>query len=116
MIGPGLLQTERPDAGSPTLQGRPIRRAEKNLKRCFTLREARVIMQAMAPILDDIRAAIKASGKTRYAIAKDVGISQSQLCQLMAGTKGLSVEAVERLAEYLGLEIEIRPKRRRKGR
>ncbi len=69
----------------------------------------------MAPILDDIRKAIEASGKSRYRISKDTGISEGQLCELMAGTKGLSIEALERLADYLGLEVVARPKRK-KGR
>lgn len=73
-------------------------------------------MLSMAPILDDIRKAIKASGKSRYRMSKDLGISEGQLSELMAGTKGLSVEAVERLVEYLGLEVVIRPKQQRKGR
>ena len=69
----------------------------------------------MAPILDDIRQAIQVSGKTRYRISKDLGISQGQLSELMAGTKGLSIETLERLADYLELEIVAKPKRR-KGR
>jgi transcriptional regulator with XRE-family HTH domain len=73
-------------------------------------------MPVMAPILDDIRNAIKASGKSRYRISQDLGISEGQLSELMAGTKGLSVEAIERLVEYLGLEVVIRPKRQQKGR
>ena len=73
-------------------------------------------MLPMAPILDDIRKAIRASGKSRYRMSKDLGISEGQLSELMAGTKGLSVEAVERLVEYLGLEVVIRPKQQRKGR
>jgi plasmid maintenance system antidote protein VapI len=73
-------------------------------------------MLSMAPILDDIRNAIKTSGKSRYRMSKDLGISEGQLSELMAGTKGLSVEAVERLVEYLGLEVVIRPKQQRKGR
>ena len=72
-------------------------------------------MLAMAPIFDDIRNAIKASGTSRYRISQDLGISEGQLSELMAGTKGLSVEALERLVEYLGLEVVIRPKRQ-KGR
>ena len=68
----------------------------------------------MAPILDDIRKAIEASGKTRYRISKDAEISEGQLSELMGGTKGLSIEALERLADYLGLEVVARPKR--KGR
>ena len=66
----------------------------------------------MARILDAICEAIKASGKTRYRIAKDTGISQTQLSRLMTGERGLSIESAERLADYLGLEVIIRPKRR----
>ena len=69
----------------------------------------------MVPVLEAIREAIEASGKTRYAIWRETGISQSQLSLLMDGKRGLSIEALERLAECLGLEIVIRPKSRRKG-
>lgn len=68
----------------------------------------------MGHVLDKIRAAIKASGATRYRIAKDLDISQAQLSRLMSGERGLSIEALERLAEYLGLEIILRPKRRKR--
>lgn len=72
----------------------------------------------MAELLEVIRTAIRTSGQTRYRIAKATGVAQSQLSRLMSGEAGLSVQNVERLAEYLGLEIVIRPKRGRtpKGR
>ena len=71
----------------------------------------------MATLTDAIRRAIKSSGQTRYRIAKEAGVAQSQLSRLMSGKAGLSIETLERLADYLGLEIIIRPKRRRtKGR
>ena len=70
----------------------------------------------MTRILDAICEAIEASDKTRYRIAKDTGISQAHLSRLMSGERGLSIDTLERLADYLGLEIVIRPKRRRKGR
>lgn len=70
----------------------------------------------MEMLLEAIRKAIKTGKVTRYRIAKDTGISQPQLSRLMGGKGGLSIEALERLADYLGLEIIIRPKRRRKGR
>jgi len=70
----------------------------------------------MAPIYDDIRKAIKASDKSRYAIWKETGISQGHLSEFLSGTKGLSVEALEKLARSLGLQITIRPVRRKKGR
>ena len=72
-------------------------------------------MLVMAPILDDIRKAIKASGKSRYCISKDTGISEGQLSELMAGTKGLSIDALELLADYLGLEVVAR-KKQQKGK
>ena len=70
----------------------------------------------MSQILDAIREAIETGDKTRYRIWKDTGISESHLSKLMRGERGLSIEALERLAEYLNLEITICPKRRKKGR
>ena len=67
----------------------------------------------VARLLDEIKRAIDASGKTRYRIAQEADIAQSQLSRLMRGDAGLSVDSVERLADYLGLEITIRPKRGR---
>ena len=64
-------------------------------------------------LLDSIRAAIKASGKTRYRIAKDLDMSEGQLSELMAGKKGMGVANLERLADYVGLELVARPKRRK---
>jgi hypothetical protein len=70
----------------------------------------------MSPILNDIRQAIETCGKSRYRISKDTGILQSQLSQLMDGTKGLSIETLELLADYLGFEVVTRPKRHKKGK
>ncbi len=70
----------------------------------------------MPPIYDDIREAIEASELTRYRIAKETGIGESQLSLFMAGKKGLSVEALETLADCLGLEITTRRKRKKSSR
>ena len=70
----------------------------------------------MSPILDDIRKAINSSGKSRYRISHDTGISEAQLSGLMSGTKGLSIEAAERLAAYLEIEFVARPKKSQKDR
>ena len=81
------------------------------------LRSSAAYDHAMARILDAICEAIEASDKTRYRIAKDTEISQAQLSRLMSGERGLSIATLEQLAEYLDLEIVIRPKRRsKKGR
>jgi len=68
----------------------------------------------MAKIPDTIRKAIVNSKTTRYAISKKTGVSESQLSQFMKGTKGLSYDALERVADCLGLEITIKPKRKKK--
>jgi len=67
---------------------------------------------SMSRILTAIRKAIDESGQTRYQISQRTGIAQSQLSRLMSGERGLSVEGIETLADYLGLEIVIRPRRR----
>ena len=72
-------------------------------------------MQVMERVLEQIRRAIRKSGQSRYAISKKSGVEQSALSRLMSGERGLSLEAVEKLADALDVEIIIRPKRR-KGR
>ena len=69
----------------------------------------------MSKLLDDIRQAILESDKTRYRIALDNDIDQAHLTRLMHGQRGLSIETLEKLLDYLGLEIIIRPKHKKKG-
>lgn len=70
----------------------------------------------MSELLNAIRAAIEDSGVTRYRISKDTGIAESQLSRLMNDDGGLSIESFELLADYLELEVIVRPKRKRKGK
>jgi transcriptional regulator with XRE-family HTH domain len=65
----------------------------------------------MGQLLDAIREAIKASGKTRYRIAQESGVAESVLSRLMSGERGLSADALERLADNLGLDL-VRPRRK----
>jgi len=70
----------------------------------------------MQTIHDQLRKAIRSSEKTRYKLWQETDIDQGQLARFMAGTAGLSVANIERLAEALGLEIIVRPKgRQQKG-
>lgn len=64
----------------------------------------------MGKVLDEIRKGIRKSEHSRYAIAKATGIDQGHLSKLMAGHAGLSIDRLELLADFLGLEIIIRPK------
>jgi transcriptional regulator with XRE-family HTH domain len=65
-------------------------------------------------LLNQIRLAIQGSNKTQYRIAQETGISRSQLSRLMHGERGLSIEALEKLAESLNLEILVQSKNRKK--
>ncbi len=64
----------------------------------------------MARLVDAIRLAVEASSKTRYRIAKESGVSAGQLSRLVNGERGMTVDTIERLADYLGLQITIEPK------
>ena len=63
-------------------------------------------------ILDDIREAIETSGESRYAIAKATGLSQTTLSRFVNGERGLSVDALETLADHLGLEVVLKKRRK----
>jgi transcriptional regulator with XRE-family HTH domain len=44
-------------------------------------------------------------------------VARSQLSRLLSGERGIRVDTLERLADYLGLRITIEPKgKTRKGR
>jgi hypothetical protein len=51
----------------------------------------------------------------RYAISKATGIAESTLSRFMAGKRGLPMKTLDRLADYLDLDIVARKRRRRKG-
>lgn len=58
-----------------------------------------------AKLSGQVRAAIDASGLTRYRICQLTGIDQSTLSKFMAGKAGLSTPALDALAEVLALRI-----------
>lgn len=74
------------------------------------------ILSIMSAIYDAIRKAIVKSGKTRYRLWQETGISQAQLCEFVHGRRGMSIQNLDALAEALGLEIIVRPANRKKGR
>lgn len=70
----------------------------------------------MGELLKSITKAIEASGKTRYRIAKDAGVAQSQLSRLVHGKLGVSLETLEKLAKSLGYEVKLIQSGKRKDR
>lgn len=68
-------------------------------------------------LTDQLRRAIDDSGITRYRIVKDAGINESALAQFYNGHRGLSMNALNALGEYLKLKIVLgRKAPKRKGR
>jgi transcriptional regulator with XRE-family HTH domain len=72
-----------------------------------------IVMAKNVPITDQLRQAIAESGVSRYRIAKDTGVSQSTLAQFVNGKRGLSMEALDAIGQYLGLTLVSVPKPRK---
>jgi transcriptional regulator with XRE-family HTH domain len=68
------------------------------------------------PLTDQVRRAIKDSGVSRYRIAQESGVSQSTLAQFCNGNRGLSMEALNALGQFLQLEITMNREPDTKGK
>jgi hypothetical protein len=66
----------------------------------------------MENFTDSLRRAITDSGMTRYRISQESGIAESILSRFVRGERGLNSDSIDRLMACL--ELEIRPKRRKK--
>jgi transcriptional regulator with XRE-family HTH domain len=63
-------------------------------------------------ITDQLRAAILAAPLTRYRIAQETGVSEAALSRFVNRTRGLDGSSIDILADYLGLELAPRAKRK----
>lgn len=61
----------------------------------------------MSELLEQIRQAVARETVPRAHICRETGISESSMSQFMAGTKGLRLEAAERLARHLGYQVKL---------
>jgi hypothetical protein len=87
--------------------------AKKCYKYYLTLRQAKSYDATMGePFSESLRRAIRECGMTRYAISVRTGIDQATLSRFMKGERGLSLSAIDKLVEALGLEIRTRRKRK----
>lgn len=64
-------------------------------------------------VSDQLRDIIRDCEHSRYEISKQTGIDQSALTRFMSGERGLSMTALDTLAEFL--ELDIAQRRRTKG-
>jgi transcriptional regulator with XRE-family HTH domain len=58
-------------------------------------------------LTDQLRQALDDCGLTRYQIAKATGIDESALAKFYNGHRGLSMEALNALGEFLQLTITL---------
>lgn len=65
---------------------------------------------------DQIRAAVENCGVSRYQIWQETGIDAGALCHFVAGRRGLSMDSLDKLADYIGLRVETVDRPRKKGR
>jgi len=57
------------------------------------------------PLSDQLRAAVKHSTLSRYAICKAIALDQSAMSRFMRGERGLSLEVIDKLGLLLGLRL-----------
>tara|TARA_R100001594_G_scaffold125673_1_gene162752 strand:+ start:357 stop:581 length:225 start_codon:yes stop_codon:yes gene_type:complete len=59
-------------------------------------------------ISEQLRAAISGADVSRYRMSKDLDISQAALSRFVNGAMGLSLSTVDKITEYLELEVTVR--------
>jgi transcriptional regulator with XRE-family HTH domain len=67
-------------------------------------------------LADQLRQAIDDCGLTRYQIAKETGIDESALAKFYNGRRGLSMDALNALGDFLKLTITLGRKPSKKGK
>jgi DNA-binding Xre family transcriptional regulator len=54
---------------------------------------------------ESLREAVRTAPVTRYKISQATGISQANLSRFVHGTRGLSMESLDALCDFLGLSL-----------
>lgn len=65
----------------------------------------------MAMISEQLKQAIKDSGQSHNAIAKESGVARRLIDRFMKGEIRIRIDTADHLAEYLGFELSKRPAR-----
>jgi transcriptional regulator with XRE-family HTH domain len=61
--------------------------------------------KAQQKFTDQLRQAVAESGKTLGEFARNTGIDKSALSRFVNGERGLSMESLDAIGEFLGLRI-----------
>jgi transcriptional regulator with XRE-family HTH domain len=60
---------------------------------------------------DQVRELVMNSGLSRYAICKATGLDNGAMSNFLAGRRGLSLDSLDALAEFLDWELKPRKNR-----
>lgn len=71
---------------------------------------------SMATVTATLRAALEHCGQSRYAVSKATGIPESTLSRFVAGKKPLRGENIDKLSDFLGLELKAKTGKARKDK
>jgi transcriptional regulator with XRE-family HTH domain len=63
-------------------------------------------------IIQTILDTIRARGLSGYRVSKETGISQGGISRFLRGERMLSAEGINKVCEYLGLELVERKKKK----
>jgi hypothetical protein len=64
---------------------------------------------------DQIRDAVRGSKLGHNRMCREASIDKGAMSNFLAGRRGMSLAALDRLAEVLGMQIMVKPKREQKG-
>jgi ribosome-binding protein aMBF1 (putative translation factor) len=95
--------TERGDTGTPRKKKRGWDKWP--LDRYVDTGNNDAMSKGILTITDVLRAAIERSGLTRYRIAKETGIPESNLRRFCRGEMSVRLDKADKLAAYLGLRL-----------
>ena len=62
-----------------------------------------------------VQEAIWRRGVQQAELARRTGLSEAQISRFRRGERSLSLEAIDKVLDVLGLEVVIRPRRAREG-
>jgi ribosome-binding protein aMBF1 (putative translation factor) len=70
-----------------------------------------VRLPIMENFSDILRRTITDCGRSRYEISKETGIAESILSRFIHGERGLSLQSVDKLVAFLGIELNHRKRK-----
>ena len=70
------------------------------------------------PISEQLKGAILNADVSRYRIAKETGLTEASLSRFLNDVAGLSLDSIDKIGDYLELDITTRERkpRKRKGK